>query len=354
MPTQIQIRRGTAAQWTSADTTLASGEIGFEYDTGLFKIGDGTTAWVSLGYASLPLGKHIPDAPNPGNTNRSIWTSGDDLNFNVPSGGSIKLKIAGTTYAYIDGTGLNGGSLMPLGTAIADKASAGAAVKNFWASGNDVTCNVPTGGYFNISANGVNQLQVDTTGVKANNIIGLTASGGVTIYSNTADGADNGLSGLTGGGPGSGLSITRGGQMWAAGNEHATLPGQTQIKAGGVAGAFLSLNDGSGVAQKLLYGQGTIFQKSISAVPVIKTTSYTAVLGTDLILLGNHATVPFTIILPAATGSGLILMFGNIGAATLTIDGNAAETINGTATFTLAQNTFQTIVDAAAGVWYKI
>lgn len=48
--TQIQIRRGTAAQWTSANPTLASGEWGFETDTKKGKIGDGSTAWNSLAY----------------------------------------------------------------------------------------------------------------------------------------------------------------------------------------------------------------------------------------------------------------------------------------------------------------
>jgi hypothetical protein len=48
--TQIQIRRGTAAQWTSANPTLASGEWGYETDTKKGKIGDGTTAWNSLAY----------------------------------------------------------------------------------------------------------------------------------------------------------------------------------------------------------------------------------------------------------------------------------------------------------------
>jgi hypothetical protein len=48
----IQIRRGTAAAWTSANPTLASGEPGFETDTGLLFIGDGATAKNSLtGYA---------------------------------------------------------------------------------------------------------------------------------------------------------------------------------------------------------------------------------------------------------------------------------------------------------------
>ncbi len=49
----IKHRRGTAAQWTSAATILAAGEFGVETDTGLFKIGDGTTAWGSLGYAAI-------------------------------------------------------------------------------------------------------------------------------------------------------------------------------------------------------------------------------------------------------------------------------------------------------------
>lgn len=48
--TQIQVRRGTASQWTSANPTLAAGEWGFETDTGKVKIGNGSTAWNSLGY----------------------------------------------------------------------------------------------------------------------------------------------------------------------------------------------------------------------------------------------------------------------------------------------------------------
>jgi hypothetical protein len=50
--TQIQIRRGTASQWTSANPTLAAGEFGYESDTGKFKIGTGSTAWTSLSYSA--------------------------------------------------------------------------------------------------------------------------------------------------------------------------------------------------------------------------------------------------------------------------------------------------------------
>ena len=56
--TQIQVRRDTAANWTSVNPTLAAGEIGFETDTAKFKIGTGSTAWTSLAYqnASGPQG----------------------------------------------------------------------------------------------------------------------------------------------------------------------------------------------------------------------------------------------------------------------------------------------------------
>ena len=53
MPVQIQFRRDTAAAWTAADPTLASGELGLETDTSFYKIGNGSTAWTSLAYGSI-------------------------------------------------------------------------------------------------------------------------------------------------------------------------------------------------------------------------------------------------------------------------------------------------------------
>ena len=50
--TLMQMRRGTAAAWTSANPTLSAGEWGLETDTGKIKIGDGATAWTSLAYAA--------------------------------------------------------------------------------------------------------------------------------------------------------------------------------------------------------------------------------------------------------------------------------------------------------------
>lgn len=50
MSVTIQVRRDTAANWTSANPTLHQGEIGFETDTNKAKVGDGATAWASLAY----------------------------------------------------------------------------------------------------------------------------------------------------------------------------------------------------------------------------------------------------------------------------------------------------------------
>lgn len=50
MATKIQLRRGTAAQWTTANPTLSEGEIGLETDTLKAKLGDGLTEWSSLSY----------------------------------------------------------------------------------------------------------------------------------------------------------------------------------------------------------------------------------------------------------------------------------------------------------------
>lgn len=77
--TQFQFRRGTAAQWTSANPTLGAGEPGFETDTGKFKIGTGSTAWNSLSYIG-----------------------------------------AGTVTSIVAGTGLSGGTITSSGTIAID------------------------------------------------------------------------------------------------------------------------------------------------------------------------------------------------------------------------------------------
>ena len=51
MSTRIRLRRDTAANWTSNNPTLTTGEMGYETDTGKFKIGNNTNAWTALPYS---------------------------------------------------------------------------------------------------------------------------------------------------------------------------------------------------------------------------------------------------------------------------------------------------------------
>jgi hypothetical protein len=56
---RVQLRGDTAANWTSANPVLAAREFAIETDTNKYKIGDGTTAWNSLAYSSLPSNAYI-------------------------------------------------------------------------------------------------------------------------------------------------------------------------------------------------------------------------------------------------------------------------------------------------------
>lgn len=53
MAIRIQARRGTAAEWTTANPILADGETGYETDTGNVKYGNGVDAWADLPYGVL-------------------------------------------------------------------------------------------------------------------------------------------------------------------------------------------------------------------------------------------------------------------------------------------------------------
>jgi hypothetical protein len=75
--TRLQVRRGSAALWTSQNPILYSGEIGFETDTKKIKIGDGTTAWNDLNYTSVPL-----------NSTNFVESSGINIVFDSVVGGS--------------------------------------------------------------------------------------------------------------------------------------------------------------------------------------------------------------------------------------------------------------------------
>jgi len=73
---RIQLRGGTAAEWTAANPVLAAREPGVESDTGKQKIGDGVTAWSSLPYSGGSGGGGATNlAASPGATTVAVTSS---------------------------------------------------------------------------------------------------------------------------------------------------------------------------------------------------------------------------------------------------------------------------------------
>lgn len=118
--TLIQLRRGAASQWTSINPTLSAGEVGYETDTGKYKIGDGITAWTSLKYAAI-----IPDAfignsgigVNQGSNGNNLTvsvtgiTSSQVIDFNSAVDARVSLgSVSPSQVMDIVGTGIIGGT----------------------------------------------------------------------------------------------------------------------------------------------------------------------------------------------------------------------------------------------------
>jgi hypothetical protein len=111
-----QQRRDTAANWTSANPTLLAGEIGVETDTGLLKIGDGSTAWTSLDYLPLSFEGYAANGIyNPAANQVALATNGTGRLF-IDSSGNVgigtsspnnQLHLVGSSasnYLRIDGS----------------------------------------------------------------------------------------------------------------------------------------------------------------------------------------------------------------------------------------------------------
>lgn len=101
MATQIQIRRDTAANWTSANPTLAAGEIGFETDQNKFKIGTGTDDWATLAYGGGSGGASGPDLTD---INTITTEAGQNLVLTA-DGGSLELKVDNSAHTALNFTG---------------------------------------------------------------------------------------------------------------------------------------------------------------------------------------------------------------------------------------------------------
>ena len=99
---KIKFRRDTAAVWLDTNPTLAQGEPGFEYDTGLVKIGDGETSWNSLDYLTSS-GATLTDKGTvtitAGSTEHWLATQRREQNDSSPRG--LRYDSTGNLYTVV-------------------------------------------------------------------------------------------------------------------------------------------------------------------------------------------------------------------------------------------------------------
>jgi hypothetical protein len=240
MATRIQVRRDTAANWrTSGSTTLAAGEIGFETDTLLFKIGDGSQTWTNLEYAGgtepiryNPSGTSVTDLDavdlrNNGNSKYLILGAGSVSNG--PSGlttvtdGQLMVTVA--KFDYTGTSAANERYLMTLQTLTTGKfyfrtyngswsswyvvitgdASGNAVVAGDLAvNGGDITTNQTTASVFNSTATTLNVGQAATavsigaaTGTATINNATTAITGNATVGGSATVGTTLGVTGNT-------------------------------------------------------------------------------------------------------------------------------------------------------------
>ena len=85
MATRILLRRDTSANWASANTVLANGEIGYDTTLDRIKVGDGSTAW-----ASLPFTTNVDIASN---ANAGLLSASDYAELSGATANNTASKI---------------------------------------------------------------------------------------------------------------------------------------------------------------------------------------------------------------------------------------------------------------------
>lgn len=103
--TKLVMRNDLAANWTTNNPVLLTGELGIENDTGYFKIGDGATTWNDLPYANkfeaAPIAAHYEvEAQDDEDDLAALARVVGSTTLNKDDIGIVKRAIAGDAMSY--------------------------------------------------------------------------------------------------------------------------------------------------------------------------------------------------------------------------------------------------------------
>lgn len=192
MATQIQLRRGTAAQWSLANPVLAQGELGVETDTGQFKIGDGVQTWAALSYGGL-VGPAQTDI-------MADYGSGEDGNVTLSAGVTTlttdmyynNLTLTGSAELRTNGYRIFVKNTLDLSNAAVN------AINNNGLAGSTATIQTGAagGGAYAVGTLGINT----AGGTGATGVAGVGAQAAATTGTSPSNGGASGAGGAGGAG----------------------------------------------------------------------------------------------------------------------------------------------------------
>lgn len=127
MAYRILLRRDTSSNWTTNNPVLASGEPGFETDTGKMKIGNGTSTWQQLQYfqgATGPAGATGTSITSAAVTGPNDFYGTQSIEGDLEVTGSTSLTgatlitgtISVTGGVFINSSDFNGTVTIPVGS----------------------------------------------------------------------------------------------------------------------------------------------------------------------------------------------------------------------------------------------